>query len=192
MEVGRLEVYCGGMFASKSTALQRQGKRHLLAGRKVVFLKPEIDNRYGEDVVSTHDGAVMDAISILSDLPILIYGEKAVDEADVVCIDEVQFFNEELISVIDNLIYDGKLVYVAGLDMNSEGQPFGIMPILMAKAEKVEKYQAVCSDCGEDAYVTVALTKKETEVQVGNGYKPVCRSCSVKYIGGAVKWKKNS
>lgn len=184
VEVGSLEVYCGGMFASKSTALQRQAKRHLIAGRKVVILKPSIDGRYGNDVVATHDGETMKAINIEADLPILVYLEKEVEEADVVCIDEVQFFNEDMVGVIDNLIHDGKLVYVAGLDLNSDGQPFGIMPTLMAKAEKVEKYQAVCVDCGNDAWVTVALSEKETEVQVGNSYKPVCRSCSMKYIGG--------
>jgi thymidine kinase len=190
MKIGRLEVYTGGMFAEKSTNLQRQGKRHMLAGKKVIFLKPAIDDRYGNEWVTTHDGQSIKALNIVFDnftntVDSFQYF-KEVQEADVVCIDEVQFFPEHMLQKIEYLINRGKKVYVAGLDMDKEGNPFGIMPYLMARAEHVEKFQAVCSDCGKDAWVSVETARKDGQVNIGNEYKPVCRSCSTKYIGGPI------
>lgn len=190
MKVGRLEVFCGGMFAEKSTNLQRQFKRHLLAGKKVVMFKPMIDTRYGENVASTHDGSTVKAINVFFDAEHNyvddITSHPAVDGAEAICIDEVQFFPKLIVQYIDELLYAGINVYVAGLDMDSNGVPFETTMLLMGKAEEVTKYQAVCQDCGNDAWVTVNENKKD-RVAVGNdGYKPVCRSCSVKYIGGGL------
>lgn len=132
------------MFAEKSTALQRHGKRFMLAGKKVVFLKPSIDNRYSEDFIVTHDGKKVEAINVK------ITNENKVGipldlfEADVVCIDEVQFFPDQMITHIEKLIEQGKIVFVAGLDMDRYGKPFGIVPYLMAKADHVTKHHAVC------------------------------------------------
>jgi thymidine kinase len=193
-KIGRLELYVGGMFAEKSTALIRQGKRHILAGRKVVFLKPDIDNRYSDDEVVTHDGIAHKAIKvkIFKGYPV---GEQGtcqhlnripeVRSADVVCIDEIQFFPEAVIPMIDELIYSGKLVYCAGLDMDRFGRPFGIVPILMARAEHVEKFHAVCAFCGEDAWVTIGTDKlqNDEQVNVGNDYIPACRTCAYRYGG---------
>jgi thymidine kinase len=179
---GMLEVHVGGMFAEKSTNLQRQGKRHALAGKKVVFLKPAIDNRYGEDVVATHDGAKMDALKIYYAGHIVekFHLFPEVQEADVVCIDEVQFLPNLAVNYIDELIYSGKKVYVAGLDMDRFGEPFGIVPYLMARAEHVYKHQAVCNFCGKDAWVTIGTEelKNDEQVNVGNDYVPACRTCA--------------
>ncbi|MFD9628619.1 thymidine kinase [Peribacillus muralis] len=190
---GRLEVYCGSMFAEKSTSLIRQGKRHLMGGRSVAFVKPYIDNRYGEDVVATHDGVKHFADSIKYDAFTGnmedFTSRKHVNEAQVVCIDEVQFFPKLVIKLIEKLLYEGKTVYVAGLDMDKDGRPFETTMALMGIAEEVHKVQAVCRDCGEDAWVTIQ--EKETErIHVGNdGYKPCCRACSYKYLGKPVpKW----
>lgn len=192
--MSRLEVYCGSMFAEKSTNLLRQAKRHLIAGRKVVILKPETDNRYGTDVVATHDGKVMKAINIYVD-----YDSNYVDnitsssvipeikEAEVICIDEIQFFPELIVNEIRKILrFENKHVYVAGLDMDRKGIPFNTTIQLMGIADKVIKFNAVCQDCGEDAYVTVKENDVEAErILVGNdGYKPVCRSCSHKYLKG--------
>ncbi|MGX9721715.1 thymidine kinase [Bacillus pumilus] len=169
----------GGMFAEKSTALQRHGKRYMLAGNKVVFLKPSIDNRYSEDFIVTHDGKKVEAINIQ------ITNENKVDipldlfEADVVCIDEVQFFPELMIDHIEQLIEKGKKVFVAGLDMDRYGKPFGIVPYLMAKADHVTKHHAVCVFCGENAWVSLEVSNdSDTQVKVGNDYKPACRQCA--------------
>lgn len=167
------------MFAEKSTALQRHGKRYMLAGKKVVFLKPSIDNRYSEDFIVTHDGKKVEAINIQ------ITNENKVGipldlfEADVVCIDEVQFFPNQMITHIEKLIEQGKKVFVAGLDMDRYGKPFGIVPYLMAKADHVTKHHAVCVFCGENAWVSLEVSKdSDTQVKVGNDYKPACRQCA--------------
>ncbi|MDF2010242.1 thymidine kinase [Priestia megaterium] len=196
MNIGSLEVHCGGMFAEKSTSLIREGKRHLLAGRKVIFVKPAVDDRYSTDEVVTHDGVKHKAIRfrIGEDGGLYAVGNGSEDfkrinnellNADVICIDEVQFFPEEMLMLINSLIYLGKRIYVAGLDMDRFGKPFGIMPYLMAKAEKVTKHHAVCSFCGSDAWVTVGTEAlgNEEQVNVGNEYKPACRTCADKHGG---------
>lgn len=196
MNIGSLEVHCGGMFAEKSTSLIREGKRHMLAGRKVSFIKPALDDRYSSNEVVTHDGVKHEAIRIkvAEDNSLYVVGkgkkffqkvDKQLSESDVICIDEVQFFPENFIPVIERLIYTGKKVYVAGLDMDRFGKPFGIMPYLMAKAEKVTKHHAVCSFCGSDAWVTVGTEElhNENQVNVGNDYKPACRACADKNGG---------
>lgn len=188
MPVGSLEVYTGGMFAEKSTSLIRQGKRHLMAGRKVAFIKPFIDGRYGHDAVATHDGVKHYATTVsfdeftgevedFTDIP-------RVAMSDVICIDEVQFFPKHMVTLIKKMVYTGKHVYVAGLDMDKNGIPFETVMLLMGIAEKVKKFHAVCRDCGGDAWVSVETEKKEGRVNIGNDYKPVCRSCSVNYLEG--------
>jgi thymidine kinase len=189
---GSLTVFTGGMFAEKSTALIREGKRHLLAGRKVVFLKPKLDDRYSEDAVVTHDGIEYKAYNVskikINDeeaYQIDFDGLTSLKEADVVCIDEVQFFDSDFIEVIDGLIYEDKKVYVAGLDLDRFGKPFGIVPYLMARAETVKKFHAVCNYCGADAWVTLGTKKlnNNNQVNVSNDYVPACRTCAEK-VGG--------
>ncbi|WP_035519105.1 thymidine kinase [Halobacillus karajensis] len=193
MEVGTLEIDVGGMFAEKSTSLIRKGKRHILAGRNVVFLKPKKDDRYGDEIVATHDGRVHKALNINYEITddqewitdFVIFPE--VEQADVVCIDEVQFFPYAFIELVDELIYKGKKVYLAGLDLDRFGNPFGVVPALMAKAEHVEKHHAVCGFCGNDAWVSIGSDdlKNDDQVNVGNDYIPACRSCA--YEKGGVK-----
>ena len=183
---GTLEVYVGGMYAEKSTNLIRQGKRHLYANRKVVFLKPFIDNRYKKESVCTHSGTDIEAFNVLFDYEFNYVTDFTkwleVKDAEVICIDEIQFFPEKMIERIEKLIYEGKKIYVAGLDLDRYGKPFGIVPYLMAKAEVVKKFNAVCVECGADAWVTVGTDeiKNDNQVNVGNDYKPLCRSCAEK------------
>lgn len=182
---GSLTVFTGGMFAEKSTALIREGKRHIIAGRNVVILKPEIDNRYSEDAVVTHDGVVHKAVTIGTSTEMTTKQYLQIIDSDVVCIDEIQFFNEKVLRMVDALIYKGKQVYVAGLDMDRFGKPFGIMPHLMARAEHVKKFHAVCQYCGDDAWVTLGTeeTKDAGQVVVTSEFVPACRTCAEK-VGG--------
>ena len=180
---GRLEVYCGGMFAGKSTELQRQGRRLELAGRKVVYLKPAIDQREGEGQSGTHDGTIVNAIPIPLpvrwDEPIfLLTSIPEVAAADVVCIDEIQFFPVVFVRQILKMIFDEKIVLVAGLDMDKKIQPFAMTRELMARAEVVKKLTAVCVGCGADAYASVETKKLDGRINIGNDYKPMCRSCA--------------
>ncbi|WP_367304587.1 thymidine kinase [Bacillus pumilus] len=180
ISIGSLTIDVGSMFAEKSTALQRHGKRFMLAGKKVVFLKPSIDNRYSEDFIVTHDGKKVEALNIqITDKNKVDLPFDLLNEADVVCIDEVQFFPGQMISHIEHLIAQGKKVFVAGLDMDRYGKPFGIVPYLMAKADHVIKHHAVCAFCGEDAWVSLEVSNdSDTQVKVGNDYKPACRQCA--------------
>lgn len=189
--VGKLELDVGGMFAEKSTNLIRKGNRKIRAGKKVAFLKPHIDNRYSSETVMTHDGAEHAAINIFVDLEDNCCDDfgyftvhAAIRDADVVCIDEIQFFPEIALTYIDELLHWGKDVYCAGLDMDKFGKPFGIVPYLMAKAEVVTKHHAVCNFCGKDAWVTLGKDDLNRDlVNVGNGYVPACRTCAYKEGG---------
>lgn len=106
------------------------------------------------------------------------------DDADVIGIDEVQFFDEGLLSVVDELTLKGKRVIMAGLDMYSSGEPFGIVPILACKAKYVDKLHAVCVDCGKDAYISYKIDQsignKKSTVDVGSvgKYVALCQICS--------------
>ncbi len=189
MVTGTLTLDVGGMFAEKSTALQRHGKRFMLAGKKVVFLKPAVDDRYSEDEIVTHDGQRVKAINvdITDDERFYVFEHelKKIKSADVICIDEVQFFPASFIKYINGWLYKGKKVFCAGLDLDRFGEPFGIVPDLMARAEVVNKHHAVCAFCGSDAWVTIGTDeiKNSDTVNVGNDYKPACRACAAKHGG---------
>ena len=173
----KLEVFTGGMFAGKSTALIAKGQRHLLAGQKVVYVKPEMDNRYSEDEIVTHDGQKVEAVSVRTVWDTLLhYG--AVNNSDVVLVDEVQFFAKGLISDIETLLERGKIVYCSGLDMDYTGKPFEVTAQLLALADEVHKLKAVCAETGQDAGFSLKVSGSTERVELGAGdtYKPVSRS----------------
>lgn len=171
-----LTVICGGMFSEKTTELQRRGKRLKRAGKKVAYFKPEMDNRYSETAIVTHDGEEVEAINIQTDIPEVMYFEIPTF-TEVVLIDEIQFFHEDILKVIDTLLEEEIEVIVAGLDLDSEAKPFTITSTLMAKAEKVVKLQAVCTGCGNDAWVSYKSPNGQ-RIQLGTDeYEPMCRKC---------------
>lgn len=172
----KLVVNVGGMFSGKSSELQRQGQRHILRGHKVFFVKPRIDNRYSSDEIVTHDGRKVEAFNVDTDGR--FYNQIPVG-TDVILIDEVQFFEETLLEQIDYLLTSGYRVYCSGLDLDFEGNPFGITPLLMAKADEVNKLHAVCDKCGNDAWVTPRKNNNKETIQLGekDEYFPLCRKC---------------
>lgn len=151
---GSLEVVCGSMFCGKTEELIRRLRRAEIARQKVQVFKPAIDNRYAEEKVTSHAGMAFDAIPIEHPDQIV---DKLQDDTTVVGIDEAQFMAEEIMLVIDDLVERGIRVIVAGLDMDFRGEPFGMMPFLMAKAERVDKLRAICMVCGEEASRTQRL-----------------------------------
>jgi thymidine kinase len=171
-----LTVICGGMFAEKSTELQRRGKRLKRAGKEVLYVKPDFDNRYSEEEIVTHDGKKVPATSLSTDIPHVLF-LMLPPKIDVILIDEVQFFHEDILRVIDHLLDDGLTVIVAGLDLDFEAKPFTITSNLMAKAEQVVKLHAVCTECGGDAWVSYKRPNGQ-RIQLGTDeYKPMCRKC---------------
>jgi thymidine kinase len=142
------------MFCGKTEELIRRLRRAEIARQKVQVFKPAIDNRYAEEKVTSHAGMAFDAVPVQDAGEILT---SLAPETTVVGIDEAQFMSAEIMMVVDELVERGIRVIVAGLDMDFRGEPFGMMPFLMAKAERVEKLRAICMVCGESASRTQRL-----------------------------------
>jgi len=151
---GSIEVITGSMFCGKTEETIRRLRRATIAKQKVQVFKPKIDNRFSEKKVTSHAGLNYDALPIenASDIPVHVKGNTT-----VVAIDEAQFFDDEIIQICQKLADSGIRVIVAGLDTDFRGEPFGPMPTLMAKAEKVDKLHAICVICGEEASRTQRL-----------------------------------
>ncbi len=181
---GWLEVICGCMFAGKTEELIRRINVLSFAKKKIVIFKPRIDNRYSEKQIVSHSGTSIDCIVIDKAMDILDYVSKDSD-IDVVAIDEVQFLDKDVVEICDYLADQGKRVMVAGLDKDFRGEPFGVMPELLTRAEFVTKLTAVCAKCGAPATRTQRLINGEPAsfedpiVLVGatDHYEPRCRHC---------------
>lgn len=145
---GSMEVITGSMFCGKTDELIRRLRRATIARQQVQVFKPAIDNRYAERKVTSHAGSDFEAQPIEQAGEILRYLDE---NTTVVAIDEAQFFDNQIIDIVQRLADQGKRVIVAGLDTDFRGEPFGPMPVLMAKAEHVDKLQAICMICGEPA-----------------------------------------
>lgn len=153
-KTGHVEVICGSMFCGKTDELIRRLRRATIARQKVQVFKPAIDGRYSLEKVTSHAGSEFAATPLATSQEVLARLEP---ETTVVAIDEAQFFDENIINVVDELAERGLRVIVAGLDLNFKGEPFGCMPVLMARAERVDKLQAICMVCGEPASRTQRL-----------------------------------
>lgn len=151
---GLVEVITGSMFCGKTDELIRRLRRATIARQKVQVFKPSIDVRYAEQKVTSHAGTEFDAIPIEKARQALDYLEG---ETTVVAFDEAQFFDNEIVSLVQELASRGLRVIVAGLDTDFRGEPFGPMPQLMSQAENVDKLHAICMVCGEFASRTQRL-----------------------------------
>ena len=154
MQGGWIEVVCGSMFSGKSEELIRRVRRSQFAKQKIIVFKPEIDDRFSEEAVVSHNGTTVIANPIASSSHIV---EFVTDDYDVIAIDEAQFFDEGIVDTVMDLADRGFRVIVAGLDQDFRGNPFGPMPRLLAVAEHITKLQAVCTVCGSPASRTQRL-----------------------------------
>jgi thymidine kinase len=175
--VGCIEVVCGSMFSGKTEELLRRIKRAKIARRKVQLFKPRVDNRYDAVKVVTHEGVNADAIPVSGVDELL----SLVDWTDtaVVGVDEAQFFERSLLGACQRMANSGIRVICAGLDQDYKGEPFGLMPELLAIAEYVTKLHAVCAQCGGEASRTQRLVAQEGQLFVGGAaaYEARCRGC---------------
>lgn len=163
------------MFSGKTEELIRRAKRAHIAGQKVVVAKPKLDNRYNTQNIVSHDESALPGLVVdTADQIVLLTGD-----AQVVGIDEAQFFDNQLVNVANTLANDGKRVIIAGLDMDFEGRPFEPMPQLLAIAEYVTKLHAVCSESGAMAHYSQRIVENEERVLVGetDAYEPRARHC---------------
>ncbi len=151
---GRVEVICGSMFCGKTEELIRRVRRAVIARQHAQVFKPMLDDRYSVQHVTSHDGQNIQAQPISSSQELLPLLSPA---STVVAIDEVQFFDDGIVEVINELAQRGIRVILAGLDMDFRGEPFGPMPQLLCRAEDVIKLHAICVVCGEEASRTQRL-----------------------------------
>jgi thymidine kinase len=172
---GWIEVICGSMFSGKTEELIRRLNRARIARQRVEIFKPKIDTRYDETSVVSHNENSILSTPVDSATQILLL----VNDVDVVGIDEVQFFDDEIVDVCNKLAAQGIRVIVAGLDMDFTGKPFGPVPALMATAEYVTKVHAICIRCGNLAQYSYRKTQDQKLVVLGEtgSYEPLCRNC---------------
>lgn len=170
---GWIEVISGSMFSGKTEELIRRMRRAQFAKQRVEIFKPQIDTRYSEEDVVSHDDNAIHCTPVPSSNNILLLA----DNVEVVGIDEAQFFDDNLPHVCNQLANSGIRVIVAGLDMDFKGQPFGPMPHLMAIAEYVTKVHAICVKTGNLANYSHRLTNNDGLVELGaiENYQPLSR-----------------
>ena len=141
------EIITGPMSCGKTEELLRRIKRCIIAQKKVKVISPAIDTRTKGDYIESRNGLWLDAITVKNAKDIL---NHVTPDDEVVAIDEIQFFDKEIVSVVRKLEENGKRVIASGLDLDFKGEPFGSMPELLCIADKVDKLTAVCMKCGSD------------------------------------------
>jgi len=178
---GSIEVITGSMFSGKTEELIRRLRRAQFAGLKVEIFKPTVDNRYSEMRVVSHDEKSIVSTPVDNSSSILML----CDNADVVGIDEAQFFDSSIVDVCNKLADNGIRVIVAGLDMDFLGNPFGPVPALLSIAEYITKVHAICMRCGSLAQYSFRKSFEEEVVVLGekDKYEPLCRDCFNKATG---------
>jgi len=177
-QFGWIEVICGSMFSGKTEELIRRLKRSQIAKQKVEIFKPQVDTRYNEEMVVSHDANEIRSTPVPAAANIRLLA----DGCDVVGIDEAQFFDDEIVTVCNDLANRGIRVVVAGLDMDFKGNPFGPMPALMATAEYVTKVHAVCTRTGNLANYSFRKSNNDKLVLLGetDAYEPLSRAAFYK------------
>ena len=173
---GWIEVICGSMFSGKTEELIRRLKRVKIANLKVEIFKPAIDVRYDVQKIVSHDTNAINSTPVNSSQNILLLAQ----DVDVVGIDEAQFFDGEIANVCEGLALRGIRVIVAGLDMDYQGNPFGQMPNLLAKADYITKLHAICQVCGNIANISYRKIAEGPQVLLGEKdiYEARCRHCA--------------
>jgi len=173
--VGWVEVIVGCMYSGKTEELIRRIRRAQYARQAVVVFKPAIDQRYSEDSVDSHSGHSLRSFMVKRASEIA----PLAGDALVVGVDEGQFFDDDLVQVVNELARQGKRVIVAGLDLDYRGRPFDPMPALLASAEYIDKVRAICVVCGNPADRSQRTVNRDTRVLVGekDAYEARCRLC---------------
>jgi thymidine kinase len=174
-DTGWIEVITGCMFSGKTEELIRRLRRAQIAKQKVKIFKPNIDSRYSKNSIVSHNEQSLPSILIDDIMEVFKHSE----DAQVIGIDEAQFFSEDIVSLCNKLASEGKRIIVAGLDQDYTGKPFEPMPQLLAIAEYITKQHAICVVCGNPADKTQRKTTESERVIVGAAdiYEARCRKC---------------
>lgn len=185
--LGCIEVICGPMFSGKTEEIIRRLRRAMIARQRVIVYKPAIDNRFDETAVVSHSHHRIESVPVKNARHLADH-LATLRQATVVGIDEGQFFDNELVSIVESTAHRGIRLIVAGLDQDYLGKPFGPMPSLLAIADKITKQTAVCVMCGASATKTQRVSQgtisdpdSESQILVGaqDSYEARCRGCYV-------------
>jgi len=174
-DAGWIEVICGSMFSGKTEELIRRVRRAQIAKMDTIIFKPKVDDRFSTEHVVSHNQNQLTSKMVETSQEILLN----VGQAEVVAIDEAQFFDNDILDVCKTLAKQKKRVIVAGLDTDYRGVPFGPMPDLMCEADYVDKLRAICVECGNPATYTQRTSKDMQRVVIGETdiYEARCRNC---------------
>jgi thymidine kinase len=178
---GKLTVITGPMASGKTLELIVALKKEEIRGRKVLMVKSEIDRRNPDAEVSSRMGLSFPAIYLGT-------GYEIPEEADVVGIEEAQFFNYYIVNIVRRLLRNNVDVYVTGLNSSSKGKPFNGMQELLGIADDIKFLTAVCQQCGAPATRTQKLVdgqietswRRDIEVEGADEtvvYEPRCNRC---------------
>lgn len=172
---GWIEVIAGCMFSGKTEELIRRINRAKIAKQSVQIFKPAIDQRYHSKHVVSHDANAIYSVPVKNAQEVW----ELAEEVDVIGVDELQFFDNEIVEVCVRLANRGTRIIVAGLDMDYKAKPFGAMPAMMAVAEFVTKVHAICMQCGSIANYSFRKTTADEQVVLGETetYEARCRKC---------------
>ena len=174
-DAGWIEVICGSMFSGKTEELIRRVRRAQIAKMDTIIFKPKLDDRYSPEHIVSHNQMKLNSQIVETSDEILTKSQKA----EVVAIDEAQFFDDEIVEICKMLAKQKKRVIVAGLDTDYRGEPFGPMPNLICEADYVDKLRAICVQCGNPATYTQRTSKDNQRVVIGETdiYEARCRNC---------------
>ncbi len=172
---GWIEVICGSMFSGKTEELIRRLRRAQIAKLDTAIFKPKMETRYSSDHIVSHNQLKLPSYLIESPMEILTLAKTA----QVIGIDEAQFFDSSLVDVCQQLAADEKRVIVAGLDTDYRGLPFGPMPDIMCEADYLDKLRAICVKCGNPATYTQRTSEETERILLGETdiYEARCRNC---------------
>ena len=174
-DAGWIEVICGSMFSGKTEELIRRVRRAQIAKMNTIIFKPHVDDRYSPEHIVSHNQLKLDSQMVNTADEILSRSQKA----EVIAIDEAQFFDDDIVEICKILAKQKKRVIVAGLDTDYRGEPFGPMPQLMCEADYVDKLRAICVECGNPATYTQRTNTDKQRVVIGETdiYEARCRNC---------------
>ena len=190
---GHLEVICGPMFSGKSEELIRRLRRAKIAQQNIICFSPAIDTRTPSSKIASHNGTYIEAITV--DNPLTI-PTLVTDAISVVGIDEIQFFSNDIVQVVLDLIDRGKYVIATGLNLDFRAMPFSNLPAFLALADTITKLSAICVLCGSDAYFSQRIVDGKPAryddpiIKPGaqEAYQARCRSCHI--VEGKPAWQK--
>lgn len=165
--MGYLHLILGCMYSGKTTELINRYTKYTIGGKKCLMIKYKNDTRYDNENVTTHSGIKINGFVC----DYLFQANNLINDYDVICIDEIQFYNDAHI-FCDLWALKGKLVEVSGLNGTFERKPFPIISLLIPLAEKITFLTAVCKENGKKAYYSKLINSSEVDdAKLNNNYE---------------------